>query len=304
MYVFDVMKVIEIFCKVDDFCQELFHWRAQNTLLRIGGKSRGPKARLSSSEMITILLFYHLSGFKCFKYYYQRLILGLMKDYFPQAPSYQRFVELIPRNTLILWLFLQSHCREALASGIYYIDSTKLPVCDNRRIHSHKVFAHLARRGKTSTGWFFGLKLHMVVNHLGQMVAFHITPGNVSDNNHQLLHRLLKGLEGKCFGDKGYLSKLFDQLLEQGLQLITKIRKKMKNVLIKIEDKKLLNKRTISETIFDILKHICDIDHSRHRSPENAITHILAGLGAYGFLDQKPSIFRKGNIREFIPKID
>lgn len=304
MYVFDEMKLIEIFCKVDDFCQNFERFQAHQSqqLLAIGKGTRGPSAGLSHSETMTILIFYHLSGFKCFKYYYKRLILGLMKSYFPQAPSYGRFISCLSRTGMLLWGFIQIGF-PARKSGIYYIDSTKLPVCDIHRASSNKVFRDIAKKGKTSTGWFFGLKLHLIVNELGEIVAFQITSGNVADNNHQLLRKLLTGLKGKCFGDKGYLSKIAEEFIEAGLQLFTKVKKKMKNKLIKLRDKQLLNARTLIETIYDLLKHLFNIDHTRHRNPDNALTHLMAGLCAYQFLEQKPSIYKNKQAIELIPKI-
>lgn len=304
MYVFDDSKIVEIFCKVDDYYQEFTQWQEQSTsgTLALGSGSRGPRGGLCQSEIMTILIFYHLSGFKCFKYYYKRLIKGPMHSYFPKAPSYNRFVRLIPRACLLLWGLIQTGFEKTL-SGIYYIDSTRLPVCDVHRIGSHKVFKGIAQRGKTSTGWFFGLKLHLVVNEIGEVIALKITSGNVADNNPRLLQNLLHKLKGRCFGDKGYLTKIFKELLEEGLHLFTKIRKNMKNKLISIENKILLKARTIIETIFDIMKNILNIDHTRHRSPDNALTHLLAGISAYQFLDHKPSISNNKPAIEFLPKI-
>ncbi len=100
-------------------------------------------------------------------------------------------------------------------TGTYYIDSTKLEVCDNHRIYNHKVFKDIAARGKTSTGWFYGLKLHLIVNEQGELMSIAFSPGNVSDNNAHVVQGLCSNLqqEGKVFGDAGYVSqKLFEIL--------------------------------------------------------------------------------------------
>src|SRR5207249_4772829 len=68
-------------------------------------------------------------------------------------------------------------------SGISFIDSTKISVCHNRRIWSHKVFKALAKRGETCVDWFYGFKLHLVVNDCGELLAVKITAGNVDDPN-------------------------------------------------------------------------------------------------------------------------
>ena len=156
--------------------------------------------------MMTLELLYHLSGYKCFEYFYQHEVLkGSLKHYFPHAPSYNRFVELKPRMLLALICYL--HCvRLGTLIGLYYADSTALRVCHNRRIHQHRVFSRSAKRGQTSTGWFYGFKLFLVVNGLGEIVQAFLTPGNVADSTTTTLKRLFKGLTGLGFADKGFVS--------------------------------------------------------------------------------------------------
>lgn len=300
MYVYDELKLIEIFCQVDDFCQLFSAWE-QTHLLENGPGTRQPD--LCDSEILTILIFYHLSGFKCFKYYYNRFVRQNLNSHFPSLVSYNRFVELIPRFYMKIFIFTKVFCTVKCGEK-NYIDSAQLPVCHNRRIHSNRVFKEIAKRGKTSTGYFYGLKIHLVTNDLGEVIEFIITPGNVADNNKDLLRKLLQNVKGKVFGDKGYLTKIFNELYQQGIQLVTKVRRNMRTALVTMEDKFFLNKRGIIESVIDILKAICDIDHTRHRSPVNAIVHILGGVAAYHFLDQKPSIYsRKGKTIVFVPKI-
>ncbi len=102
---------------------------------------------------------------------------------------------------------------------------------------------------------------------------------------------LHKRIFGKLYGDKGYISKdLFEKLFVDGVHLITKIKKNMKNSLILLQDKIALRKRALIETVNDELKNICQIEHTRHRSFENFTTNLLSGLIAYSFFDKKPSI--------------
>jgi hypothetical protein len=182
------------------------------------------------------------------------------------------------------------HVQRGPCTGISFIDSTSLAVCHPARIQQHRVFAIDARRGKTSVGWFYGFKLHLVVNDRGELLAFCLTPGNLDDRKPvpRLVHRLF----GKVFGDKGYISApLAEELfLGQGLRLITKLRKNMRNVLLPFADKLLLRKRALIETIIDQLKNVCQIEHSRHRSPINFLVHLLAGLAAYCHQPKKPSL--------------
>jgi len=186
-----------------------------------------------------------------------------------------------------LLAYLQS--RFGPCTGISFIDSTTLEVCDPKRISHHRVFATDARRGKTSMGWFYGFKLHLAVNDCGDLLACCLTPGNVDDR--QPVSEMVRRLRGKLFGDRGYVSAPLAALLfEQGLQLITRLRKNMKNQLMHLSDKLLLRKRAIIEAIIDQLKNISQIEHSRHRSPTNFVVHLIAGLIAYSHQDKKSGL--------------
>jgi Transposase DDE domain len=178
--------------------------------------------------------------------------------------------------------------------------STKLAVCHNRRIHRHKVFDGLAARGKTSMGWFFGLKLHFVINHKGRIMALRITPGNIADS--AVLDAITQHLTGKAYADKGYISREeFRKLWQRGLYLITGIRRNMRNHLMLLGDKIMLRKRFVIETVLDILKCEMGLEHSRHRSPVNAMVHILSCLVAYAYRPGKPSISLRAKQIEAYP---
>lgn len=284
-YEFNENKLIEIFVFADDYCKLLDQWLQDK-----GGRRPSFRGGLSISEILTILIFYHHSGFKCFEYYYRRMVLGGLSSYFPRAVSYKRFLNLIPRSFNHLYVLASIRCLMAQRTGIYFTDSKKLPVCHNRRIHSHQVFKGQAQRGKSSTGWFFGFKLHLVINNLGQVVQFLITPANMADNNKAVLSHQFEGLKGCCFGDKGYLTKLFEHFYDQGLKIVTRLRHNMKNQLMGLSEKLWLIKRAVIESVNDILKTVCDIDHTRHRSPVNAFVHLFGGLLAYSFFDDKPMV--------------
>ena len=216
-------KLISLFIEVDDLCKAYVKYKNQ---MDQGKKNSTREPGLNGSEVCTILVSYNYSGYKCFEYYYRQTILKNYADYFPQAPSYERFVSLIPRSADLIYLWLLYSVGRSKRTGLYFIDSKKLQVCHLRREKSNKVFKDIARKGKTSTGWFFGLKIHLVINNLGEIVSFDLTTGNVADNNHDLLKKLLICLEGKCVGDKGYLSKLFEFFFNNGLHLVTKPKKK------------------------------------------------------------------------------
>jgi len=292
---FTEIKLIELFVEVDDLYNAFVEYRKN---LGICPRKPTRQAELTGSEVCTILVAYNYSGYKCFEYYYREMILKRHADCFPGAPHYKRFLNLIPRaaDLIYLWLLYTVGCSEK--TGLYFIDSKKLQVCHLKREHSNKVFKGVAAKGKTSTGWFFGLKIHLIINNLGEIVSFDLTPGNVADNNHRLLGKLLSSLEGRCVGDKGYLTKLFDFFFENGLHLITRPRKNMKALPIDNELNLLLNKRAVIESVFDILGTVCDIEHSRHRSPLNASIHILSALIAYQYMEEKPRVFFPSMTRE------
>ncbi len=210
-----------------------------------------------------------------------------LRGEFPHLISYGRFVQWMPQ--LPGWLCLYLFSRFGMCSGISFVDATFIAVCDNRRINQHKVFKGIATRGKGSTGWSFGFKLHVVVNDQGELFAVYLTAAN----RHELkaLPKLVKGLFGKLFTDMAYLSQsMFEQLIEQGIQLITKPKSNMKNKLMLMTDKLLLRKRSIFETINDQLKNISQIEHSRHRSPINFLVNLVSGLIAYTHQPKKPSL--------------
>jgi len=279
-----LMKILPTFCDIDDFCL-LFepHWRAR--LLSDGQRQRA--ATLCLSEVMTIIVLFHSSGYRNFKTYYTEHVMKHLVWAFPKLVSYNRFVELMPAALVPLCGYLQT--RKGACSGISFIDSTALKVCHNRRIRSHKVFSGCARRGKTSVDWFFGFKLHVVTNDCGELLAIRFTPGNVDDRTP--VPELVKALFGKLFGDKGYISQpLFETLYEQQVQLVTKLKRKMKNRLISMFDKLMLRKRAIIESVIDQLKNISQIEHSRHRSVANFFVNLIAGLVAYTFREKKPSL--------------
>ena len=284
------MLLTTIFYEIDDFCKA-FEKQFKLRLLTDGAGKRNRKFSLQLSELMTILVFYHLSGYKTFKDYYVKHVLVHMKSDFPQLVSYNRFIELKKKALLPLLIFMQLKSLKS-CSGISFIDSFSLAVCHNRRIYSHKTLKGLAQRGKTSVGWFYGFKLHLVINHLGEASSCYITAGNVSDNSEIVLIELTKKLYGKLFGDKGYIvnRELFEKLFIKGLQIITKLRKNMKNKLLLLEDKLLLQKRGLIESVGGILKESLSLEHSRHRSILGFFIHIIATLVAYGFREKKPSI--------------
>ncbi len=276
---FSEHQLVSIFCEIDDFCKELEKNFPQSLLTGPMQGKRGPNCRMSLSEIMTIQIAFQMIGYRNFKTFYTGYVMRHWKEYFPTLLSYNRFVELMPDSLCPLTIFTQ--IKSGKKTGIYYIDSSCLPVCHLKRSRRNKTFDEIAQYGKTSVGWFFGLKIHLVVNDRCELIAFKITQGSQHDNISA--KKLLKGLQGLAFGDKGYLGKkIFDALYKEGLKLITRKRKNMKNIAPLTEyEQQLLNQRGIIETILNCLKHKYHIWHTRHRSILNAISHLVAALAAY-----------------------
>lgn len=283
-----ILDLETLFCSVDAF------WRVFEPVwereLLAAGRKRRRATRLHPSEVMTIVILFQHSGYRTFKAFYTQYVQVHLREAFPQLVSYNRFVELLPRVLVPLTVYLQTQF--GACTGISFIDSTALAVCHPARIHQHRVFRADARRGKTSVGWFYGFKLHLAVNDRGELLAVCLSPGNLDDR--RPVPRLVRRLFGKLFGDKGYLSQTLAEhlLLTQGLQLITRLRKNMRPVALPRADHLLLRKRAIIESINDQLKNICQIEHTRHRSPLNFVVHLLAGLVAYCHQPKKPSLVR------------
>ncbi|QCX52878.1 IS982 family transposase [Elizabethkingia sp. JS20170427COW] len=285
-------QITNIFKQVDYFCKEFDSHITQMKIEALGsGKKRRRRSSLmSDSEIITIMIGFHLGVHKTFKHYYKEIVCGYWKDLFPKTLSYNRFIELQQRSFVVFALFLKERGL-GKCTGISFMDSTTLKVCRNQRIHNHKVFKGLAERDKSSMGWLYGFKLHLVCNQKGELLSFYLTKGNVDDRNPKHIKKMTEQLFGKLFADKGYLSKaLWEMLFADGIQLFTKLRKNMKNHIMTMEDKISLRKRAIIETINDELKNHCQVEHTHHRSINNFMMNILAGLTAYCFFPKKLSL--------------
>lgn len=278
--------LISLFCIVDEFCKEFYpEW--EKTLLSQGTIKRRRISKISPAEIIAIVIFFHMVRFRDFKTYYLCYVVPYLKTYFPFLPSYSHMVNLMKSILIPLCIFVQSLTGEK--TGIYFIDSTILKACHIKREKQHRVFNGIAKKAKSTIGWFFGFKLHLIINDKGEIMAFKLTAGNVDDR--KPVPDLVKHLTGKLIGDKGYISQdLFEKLFENGLQLVTRLKKNMKNKLMPLIDKILLRKRALIETVNDQLKNISQLEHTRHRSIWNFMVNILGALAAYCLQPKKPSL--------------
>jgi len=276
----------KMFCLIDDFCKCLKASAEGKKLLGNSSVSRRQEG-LSLSERMTIIVLFHRMGWRNFKNFYNHYVCHHLRKEFPRLTSYERFVALMPRTLLPLIALMNK--LKGKSRGIAFADSTTIKVCHIKRDKRNKVFAGIAKKSRSSMEWFFGFKLHLIVNDVGEIISLHLSPGNTDDR--KPIPAMTKGLFGKLFGDKGYISNsLSAKLLQRGLKLITNLRGNMKNRLTPLHDKLMLRKRFIIETINDQLKNISQIEHTRHRSPINFLINLFAGLIAYCLQPKKPTI--------------
>ena len=277
---FPESKVTEIYCMADDFCKEFTLQQEKYMIKDMKTMHRNKPNRMSDAEIMIILILFHSGGFRCFKHYYKEYVCKHLKHLFPRQVSYNRFVELEKEVLLPMTIFIKKVLL-GTCTGISFVDSTPLCVCRNQRILIHKTFEGLAERGRCSMGWFFGFKLHLIINDKGE----NFTPGNVDDWEPLEQGKFLKNIKGKLCADKGYIGQaLFENLFLNGIH-------NMRNSLMSIADRILLRKRALIETANDELKNIAQIEYSRHRSFSNVIANSLSAIAAYCFFEKKPAIF-------------
>ncbi len=284
------MTILTLFCKIDDFFLAYEKCQATHCLSETTPpETRGRPRHQHPSEVMTLLVAFHQSGYQVFKHFYERHVCVYWVNEFPHLLSYSRFVELKKEVLTLLTLYLYAHFGEC--SGISFVDSTRLRVCDNQRISAHRVFAEQAGRSNTSMGWFYGFKLHLLINEKRDLLGFEGTPGNTDDRRLPLWELSTERLFGNLYGDKGYISKDLRELLKaQGIHLFYKVRKNMKPLPLSISDEVLLKKRVIIESVIKELKTQTQVEHSRHRSFANFQVNVISALIAYQLLENKPSV--------------
>ena len=279
--------ITELFCLVDDFSSAMQEEMASHQIASKNNRLPTRISNLAESEIMTILILFQQSPCRNFKYFYKSYLQLYAKE-FPHLQSYERFVALMPRVLHLLVLLLNC-LLSGRRNGVFYVDSTPIAVCHPKRISRHKVCKGLAEIGKTTKGWFFGFKLHTIIDERGNLVRVKITAGNTDDR--AVVDDMTTNIKGLLFGDKGYISKeLFLKLYKRGLKIVTGIKKTMKNILMPVREKILLRKRSLVETVFDYLKNKFMLEHTRHRSPFNMFIHIVSTLIAYQLKPTKPSI--------------
>jgi len=283
-------KIIEIFVAVDDFYLQYADEIKQFQLHSGKVSKRNRPCKLSDSEIMCILISYHHSHYVDFKAFYKQYVCKHLTHLFPDLVSYERFNHLQGR-VMVAMMFYLKHYAMGRSRGINFIDSTSIAACHIKREKQHRVLKEFAAKGKGTLGWFYGFKLHLIINDKGEILSFYLTKGNVDDRDLKVMGSLTQNIFGKLYGDRGYISQaLADFLWNDGIHLVYKRRRNMKQQNLSDEDKVLLRKRALIESVNDELKNICNLQHTRHRSPKGFLINTIAALTAYQFLDKKPSL--------------
>ena len=194
-------KVTEIFCMADDFCKFFDAMTAKYALKPAGKRKYHRSSTMSKAEVMLIMILFHDSGYRCFKYFYLEKVCEHLRHLFPNVVSYNRLVELEREAAVPLTLFIKKVLL-GKCTGISFVDSTPLRVCKNQRIHIHKVFKGIAQRGKCSMGWLFGFKLHLIWDEKGEILNFMITPGDIDDRKPLEYKVFIDFIYGKLFGGR------------------------------------------------------------------------------------------------------
>lgn len=291
-------KVMAIFFDIDNFCKEIDEFSMKKDLLGEVVARRNRKSQLCLSEKMTIYVCFHLSGYTNFKRYYNELVREHWKDMFPNLVSYERFNQTQNRLFIPLMMYLTKRGL-GKCTGISFVDSTILTVCHIKREKQNKVFKGFAQKSKSTMGWFFGFKLHLIINDKGELLNFCFSRANVDDRDLKILKIMTKEVFGKLFGDRGYISeKLAEFLWNDGISMIYKRRKNMKKMNLSDTDKVLLRKRAVIESVNDELKNICSLQHTRHRSMQGFLNNAVTSLIAYQTFTKKPSIKMEHNLMD------
>lgn len=291
-------KITQIFVEVDDFVKDLDHFALKKQLLGDAVARRNRKCKLTLSEMMTIYIGFHISSHTNFKKYYTDFIAVHYLHLFPDLVTYERFNQLQSRLFMPMLMYFKNRC-QGECTGISFIDSTPLQVCHIKREKQHKVFKGIAEKSKSTMGWYFGFKLHLIINDKGEVLSFCFSKANVDDRDRKIMSIMTKEVFGKLFGDRGYISqKLAEYLWNDGVELVYKRRKNMKKMNISDTDKILLRKRAVIESVNDELKNICSIQHTRHRSLQGFFNNVVSALIAYQSFEKKPSIKISHELKE------
>jgi hypothetical protein len=275
------LKLTTLYTFIDDFFIAFFQTDIWKRLKHLWEGKRGMKKKLSLSEVITlnILRFYmRVDDLKTF----HSIVVNHFNSYFPHIPNYENFLKATNSSLIFIKILLKYLMNQNTQKNCakHFLDSTDITVCKNYNIFNHKVAKGIAARGKSSKGWFYGLKLHGIINDENELENVFFTPGNVHDN--QVFDDVLKGIFGEIFCDSGYLLKKEElaRFFKMNKRIFTAVRSNMKRLMTK-DQLKGMRERSKIETVWDVIKERFHIVYHKARSITGMFRHYLFSLTAF-----------------------
>lgn len=270
--------LVQVFCLMDDICKSL-------SLVKEKNPKGGRPSCLTLSEVLTITLMqkeYAIENKKALWKY----VNNHHKNDFPRLGCYKSFCVTLNRLAPEILKVITIFCRiNKEKSGILkFIDSTKLEVCKIWRAGSHKTMKALAKKSKSTTGWFYGLKLHIVCDDNGNLLYIAFTTANIDDR--RILEKALKNFENSIFGaDAGYCGKNMQKEAKENDNIVlAAVRKNMKTIATEF-DQKVLNLRSVVERCFSVMKTRLNLVSTLARSVNGYLAHYIRTLFMYIFKD-------------------
>lgn len=267
--------IINLYSILDDLKKII-----EEMTLKEGSNVGGAPSKLSDGEAIAIACLRWKSGATSWKSFYYET-LPRYYSYFQKLPSYKNFVQHMHRiASLALQLMtLLEFIVLGKSTGTFFVDSCPIEVCHVKRANSNKVASGIASKKKSSMGWFYGLKLHVVCNENREIVSLQITTGSVDDR--APLEALVKHLKGLIVADAGYVGEeLREKLRQMGIDLMAAPRNNMKKLMTKAQHL-LFKKRQKIEQVFSIIKYRFGLNCSLARSVNGIFTILMTAVFWY-----------------------
>ncbi len=267
-------NIVEVYCLVDNLVKFLTP--------KIKKSLAGRPGNLTTTDYVVLAIIKQQIGIKTVKQFYE-VAKNAYASCFPAFPSYQQFNHGIKSTfqffIAISWILMQRVRRKG--RKYHFVDSTPLEVCSNQYRFSAKLFKGLASAGKNMHGWFWGFKLHLIINDNMEIESLKITNGSASDIS--VLDKVfVEGIKGILIGDKGYVGEEKGiELAKNKLLLITKPRKNMRKLPATKEMNYLLSKRQSIESVFSALKYRLSAVNTFARSAESFFVSVFSAITAY-----------------------
>lgn len=266
--------LLQLFC----FVSELVRFVEVRCPQLVGKTNLGRNAKLTSPECISLSLYQSVMKQTDVKSYYS-FVQGYHQSEFPHLPDYSNFLKqqkkLLALSGLLLNVLMAINRSYFKNNKEYlmFVDGSEIPVCTNKRIFNHKVTKGIAAKSKSTKGWFYGFRLHILCDREGNLLGIKITPGNVDER--KMVVKLLKDLEGILVADAGYISnELQKRLARLNVWFLTGVKRNQKKLMTQASHT-LLKARQRVETTIGILKQRLGLVTSLPRSITGFQVHFI-----------------------------